>query len=170
MRSTASSLRSFATSASSSATLRLPGGAHPVRKRPLGDRDSFRGFFQRQALGKHQLDGLRPELRRVCRYFHKFTPFDKFIKRKCPRNSGYLSPIAVGKKNWPFTDSERAGRRAAAIRALLATAKRNGLEPLRWLSDTLEKTAHLSEQQDRLLAAGCTALQDLKGGWDCAYD
>ena len=35
--------------------------------------------------------------------------------------------------------SERAGRRAAAIQTLLATAKLNGLEPVLWLSDTREK-------------------------------
>ncbi len=37
-----------------------------------------------------------------------------------------------------FAGSERAGRRAAAIQSLLGTAKLNGLEPLRWLTETLE--------------------------------
>jgi transposase len=50
-----------------------------------------------------------------------------------------IRPIAVGKKNWLFTGSERAGRRAAAIQSLLATAKLNGIEPSAWLKDTLEK-------------------------------
>jgi len=50
-----------------------------------------------------------------------------------------IRPIAVGKKNWLFAGSERAGRRAAAIQSLLATAKLNGLEPSAWLKDTLEK-------------------------------
>jgi hypothetical protein len=50
-----------------------------------------------------------------------------------------IRPIAVGKKNWLFAGSERAGQRAAAIQGLLATAKLNGLEPLAWLTDTLEK-------------------------------
>jgi hypothetical protein len=50
-----------------------------------------------------------------------------------------IRPIAVGKKNWLFAGSERAGQRAAAIQSLLATAKLNGLEPLAWLTDTLEK-------------------------------
>jgi transposase len=50
-----------------------------------------------------------------------------------------IRPIAIGKKNWLFAGSERAGRRAAAIQSLLATAKLNGLEPLRWLTETLEK-------------------------------
>lgn len=50
-----------------------------------------------------------------------------------------IRPIAIGKKNWLFTGSERAGRRAAAIQSLLATAKLNGIEPYAWLKDTLEK-------------------------------
>lgn len=50
-----------------------------------------------------------------------------------------IRPIALGKKNWLFTGSERAGRRAAAVQSLLATAKLNGLEPYAWLKDTLEK-------------------------------
>ncbi len=50
-----------------------------------------------------------------------------------------IRPIAISKKNWLFAGSERAGRRAAAIQSLLATAKLNGLEPQRWLTETLEK-------------------------------
>jgi len=50
-----------------------------------------------------------------------------------------IRPIAIGKKNWLFAGSERAGKRAAAIQSLLGTAKLNGLEPQAWLKDTLEK-------------------------------
>lgn len=51
-----------------------------------------------------------------------------------------IRPIAVGKKKrWLFTGSERAGRRAAAVQSLLATAKLNGIEPYAWLKDILEK-------------------------------
>jgi len=50
-----------------------------------------------------------------------------------------IRPIAIGKKNWLFAGSERAGKRAAAIQSLLGTAKLNGLEPYAWLRDTLEK-------------------------------
>ena len=50
-----------------------------------------------------------------------------------------IRPIAIGKKNWLFAGSERAGRRAAAIQSLLGTAKLNGLDPHAWLKDTLEK-------------------------------
>jgi transposase len=50
-----------------------------------------------------------------------------------------IRPIALGKKNWLFAGSERAGKRAAAIQSLLATAKRNGIEPQAWLKDVIEK-------------------------------
>lgn len=50
-----------------------------------------------------------------------------------------IRPIALGKKNWLFAGSEAAGKRAAVIQSLLATARANGLEPLAWLTDTLNK-------------------------------
>ncbi len=50
-----------------------------------------------------------------------------------------IRPIAIGKKNWLFAGSERAGKWAAAIQSLFATAKLNGIEPSAWLKDTLEK-------------------------------
>ena len=40
-----------------------------------------------------------------------------------------VRPIALGKKNWLFAGSERAGQRAAAIQTLLGTAKLNDLNP-----------------------------------------
>ena len=50
-----------------------------------------------------------------------------------------IRPIAIGKKNWLFAGSERAGKRAASIQTLLGTAKLNGLDSHAWLKDTLEK-------------------------------
>jgi len=50
-----------------------------------------------------------------------------------------IRPIAIGKKNWLFAGSETAGQRAAAIQSLLETARLNGIEPMAWLTDTLEK-------------------------------
>jgi transposase len=50
-----------------------------------------------------------------------------------------IRPIALGRKNYLFVGTERAGKRAAAIQSLLGTAKINGLDPSAWLKDTLEK-------------------------------
>ena len=67
---------------------------------------------------------------------------DQALDRIRRSSDGPITPvadIALGKKNWLFTGSERAGRRAAAVQSLLATAKINGIEPYGWLKDTLEK-------------------------------
>lgn len=50
-----------------------------------------------------------------------------------------IRPIAIGRKNYLFVGTERAGKRAAAIQSLLATAKLNGFDPAAWLKETLEK-------------------------------
>jgi len=50
-----------------------------------------------------------------------------------------IRPIALGRKNWLFAGSETAGKRAAAIMSLLATAKANGHEPQAWLTDVLTR-------------------------------
>jgi len=63
-----------------------------------------------------------------------------------------IRPIAIGKKNWLFAGSERAGKRAAAIQSLLGTAKLNSIEPCAWLKDTLEKLPTLPNSRiDELL-------------------
>jgi hypothetical protein len=63
-----------------------------------------------------------------------------------------IRPIAIGKKNWLFVGSERAGERAAAIQTLLATAKLNGFDPASWLRNTLALLpACLNNNLDSLL-------------------
>jgi len=63
-----------------------------------------------------------------------------------------IRPIAIGRKNWLFTGSEHAGKRAAAIQTLLGTAKLNELDPAAWLRDTLERLPTcLNSQIDSLL-------------------
>ena len=70
-----------------------------------------------------------------------------------------IRPIALGKKNWLFTGSERAGKRAAAIQTLLGTAKLNGLDPAAWLRETLEKLPMcLNSEIDSLLPLRTNAI------------
>ncbi len=40
-----------------------------------------------------------------------------------------IRPIAIGKKNWLFAGSKRAGQRAAVLQTLPGTAQLNGLDP-----------------------------------------
>ena len=50
-----------------------------------------------------------------------------------------IRPIAIGRSNWLFAGSLRAGQRAAAIMSLIQSAKLNGHEPHAYLSDILER-------------------------------
>jgi len=73
-----------------------------------------------------------------------------------------IRPIALGRKNWLFVGSERAGKRAAAIQSLLATAKLNGFDPAAWLRETLEKLPTcLNSQIDSLLPLRKEVLQQI---------
>ena len=50
-----------------------------------------------------------------------------------------IRPWATGRKNWLFTGTQLAGRRAAAIMSLIQTAKLNGLDPHAYLKDVLTR-------------------------------
>ncbi|MCW5618641.1 MAG: IS66 family transposase [Nitrosomonas sp.] len=74
-----------------------------------------------------------------------------------------IRPIAIGKKNWLFAGSERAGQRAAAIQTLLGTAQLNGIDPAAWLKDTLTKLPIWPNNRiDELLPLTSAFIQSLK--------
>ena len=50
-----------------------------------------------------------------------------------------IRPIALGRSNWLFAGSLRAGQRAAAIMSLIQSAKLNGHDPYSYLKDILER-------------------------------
>ena len=50
-----------------------------------------------------------------------------------------IRPIALGRQNWLFAGSLRAGKRAAAVISLIHAAKLNGLDPFAHLRDVLER-------------------------------
>jgi len=50
-----------------------------------------------------------------------------------------IRPIALGRSNWLFAGSLRAGKRAAAVMSLIQSAKLNGHDPYRYLKDVLER-------------------------------
>lgn len=50
-----------------------------------------------------------------------------------------IRPIALGRKNWLFAGSLRAGKRAAAVMSLIQSAKLNAHEPFTYLKDVLAR-------------------------------
>ena len=65
---------------------------------------------------------------------------------------GRLRPIALGRSNWLFAGSLRAGQRAAAVMSLIQSAKLNGHDPYRYLKDVLQRlpTQRASQIEDLL--------------------
>jgi len=50
-----------------------------------------------------------------------------------------IRPIALGRSNWLFAGSLRAGKRAAAIMSLIQSARLNDHDPYQYLKDVLER-------------------------------
>ncbi|BDT65873.1 IS66 family transposase ISBcen19 [Comamonadaceae bacterium OS-1] len=50
-----------------------------------------------------------------------------------------IRPIALGRANWLFAGSLRAGQRAAAVMSLVQSARLNGLDPYAYLKDVLQR-------------------------------
>jgi len=60
-----------------------------------------------------------------------------------------IRPIAIGRGNWLFAGSLRAGQRAAAVMSLIQSAKLNGHDPYAYLKDVL---ARLPTQKNSRIA------------------
>ena len=50
-----------------------------------------------------------------------------------------IRPIAIGRNNWLFAGSLRAGQRAAAVMSLVQSARLNGHDPYAYLKDVLTR-------------------------------
>lgn len=63
-----------------------------------------------------------------------------------------IRPVAVGRKNYLFAGSHDAAQRAAIIYSLIATCKKNNVEPSEWLTDVLTRIQdHPINKIDELL-------------------
>jgi hypothetical protein len=59
------------------------------------------------------------------------------VNTNCFENTIRL--IALGKKNWLFACSQRAGKRAAVAMSLIQSVKMNGLDPYAYIKDIVER-------------------------------
>ena len=63
-----------------------------------------------------------------------------------------MRPIAIGRNNWLFAGSLRAGQRAAAVMSLVQSARMNGHDPYAYLRDVLTRLpTHSASQVEELL-------------------
>ena len=63
-----------------------------------------------------------------------------------------IRPIAIGRNNWLFAGSLRAGQRAAAVMSLVQSARMNGHDPYAYLKDVLTRLpTHKASRVEELL-------------------
>ena len=63
-----------------------------------------------------------------------------------------IRPIAIGRNNWLFAGSLRAGQRAAAVMSLVQSARMNGHDPYAYLQDVLTRLpTHKASRIEELL-------------------
>ena len=63
-----------------------------------------------------------------------------------------IRPIAIGRNNWLFAGSLRAGQRAAAVMSLIQSARMNGHDPYAYLKDVLTRLpTHRASRVEELL-------------------
>ena len=102
---------------------------------------SLQDWLTRLSLTAAPDSGLAKAIHYLLRRWAAFTVYAETGHLPIDNNpvENVIRPIAIGKKNWLFAGSERAGKRAAAIQSLIGTARLNGIDPAPWLRDTLEK-------------------------------
>jgi hypothetical protein len=63
-----------------------------------------------------------------------------------------IRPISIGRNNWLFAGSLRAGQRAAAVMSLVQSARMNGHDPYAYLKDVLTRLpTHRASRVEELL-------------------
>lgn len=82
----------------------------------------------------------------------RWSGFTAFLEdgRICLSNDAAeraLRGIALGRKAWLFTVSDRGARRAAFMYILIISAKLNDIDPQAWLADALARIADMPQSR-----------------------
>jgi len=100
--------------------------------------------------------------------FYALNQWDTLI-RYCDDGQLYISnilaenairPLAIGRRNWLFSDTPKGADASAACYSLIETAKANGLEPYKYLLHILQNIAEANtvEKLEELLPWNCPKL------------
>ena len=87
----------------------------------------------------------------------RWTALTQFLENgQLPIDNNWIEnqirPIAIGRNNWMFAGSLRAGQRAAAVMSLIQSAKLNGHDPYAYIKDVLTRLpTQKNSQIDELL-------------------
>jgi transposase len=113
--------------------------ARQVRARPIADALQEWMHLTRQKVtdGSATAKALDYSLKRWAALTHYLTDGRVPIDNNWIENQ--IRPIAIGRANWFFAGSLRAGQRAAAVMSLIQSARLNGHDPYAYLKDILTR-------------------------------
>ena len=103
--------------------------------------DALHGWLTAQLARVSGKSGLAEAVRYALRHWTGLVLFLKDGRLELDTNTieRAIRPIALGRKNALFAGSDGGARHWAIVASLVATAKLNGVEPLAWLTDALER-------------------------------
>ena len=110
-----------------------------VRARPLADALHAWMIAQRQQLPEGSATA-----RAIDYSVKRWVALTRYIDDgRLPADNNWIEnqirPVAVGRSNWLFAGSLRAGQRAAAIMSLIQSARLNGHDPYAYLKDVFTR-------------------------------
>jgi hypothetical protein len=103
--------------------------------------DTLHGWLIAQLERVSGKSSLAEAIRYVLRHWRGLVLFLEDARLELDTNSieRAIRPITLGRKNSLFAGSDGGARHRAIVASLVATAKLNGVEPLAWLTDVLER-------------------------------
>jgi len=110
-----------------------------ARSRPLAD-----AFHQWMGLQRRQITDGSATARALDYSLKRWSALTRFLDDgQLPIDNNWaenqIRPIAIGRKNWLFAGSLRAGQRAAAVMSLIQSARLNGHDPYAYIKDVLSR-------------------------------
>lgn len=109
------------------------------RTRPIID-----ALHQWMVLQRQQVPGNSATAKALDYSLRRWEALTRFVDDgQLPADNNWIEnqirPIAIGRNNWLFAGSLRAGQRAAAVMSLVQSARMNGHDPYAYLKDVLTR-------------------------------
>jgi transposase len=114
-------------------------GVRQERSRPIVD--ALHDWLRVQIGGVSAASDLAKAMRYAIRHWHGLCVFldDGRVEMDTNVVERAIRPVALGRKNALFAGSDGGARHWAIAMTLIQTAKLNGVEPMAWLTDVLER-------------------------------
>src|SRR3990167_8240395 len=114
-------------------------------------------LHQWMVLQRQQVAGNSATAKALDYSLKRWTALTRFVDDpQLPADNNWIEnrirPIALGRSNWLFAGSLRAGQRAAAVMSLIQSARMNGHDPYAYLKDVLTRLpTHRASRIEELL-------------------